>query len=55
MFFVMKVELLTLFIYLIFNNVLDFLLISNDFTNHYEHIKDFNRLVFNKTKNKNKK
>ena len=38
-----------------FNDVLDLLLISNDFTNHYLHIKGFNRLMFNKTKNKNKK
>ena len=38
-----------------FNDVLDLLLISNDFTNHYVYIKDFNRLMFNKTKNKNKK
>ena len=38
-----------------FNNALDLLLISNGFTNHYVHIKDYNRLMFNKTKNKNKK
>ena len=38
-----------------FNDCLDLLLISNDFTNHYMYIKDFNRLMFNKTKNKNKK
>ena len=38
-----------------FNDVLDLLLISNDFTHHYVYIKDFNRLMFNKTKNKNKK
>ena len=38
-----------------FNDALDLLLISNKFTNHYVHIKDFNRLMFNKTKNKNKK
>ena len=31
------------------------LLISNDFTNHYVYIKDFNRLMFSSTKNKNKK
>ena len=35
-----------------FNDVLDLLLISNDFTNHYVYIKDFNRLMFNKTRNK---
>ena len=33
---------------------MDLLLISNDFTNHYVYIKDFNRLMFNKTENKNK-
>ena len=38
-----------------FNDCLDLLLISNDFTSHYVYIKDFNRLMFNKTKNKNKK
>ena len=36
-----------------FDDCLD--LISNDFTNHCVYIKDFNRLMFNKTKNKNKK
>ena len=34
-----------------FNNVLDLLLINN----HYVLIKDFSRLMFNKTKSKNKK
>ena len=34
-----------------FNNTLDLLLISN----HYVYIKDLNRLMFNKTKSKNKK
>ena len=38
-----------------FNDCLDLLLISNDFTSHYVYIKDFNRLLFNKAKNKNKK
>ena len=38
-----------------FNDVFDLLLISNEFTNHYVHIKDFNRLMFNKAKHKNKK
>ena len=28
---------------------------SNGFTNHYVYIQDFNRLMFSKTKNKNKK
>ena len=36
-----------------FNDSIDLLLISNRFTNHYVYIKDFNRLIFNKTKNKN--
>ena len=38
-----------------FNDCLDLLLISNDFTSHYVYIKDFNRLMFNKNKNKNRK
>ena len=38
-----------------FNDVLDMLLISNDFASHYVYIKDFNRLLLNKTKTKNKK
>ena len=38
-----------------FNDTLDLLLISNGFTNHYVYIKDFKRLLFIKTKNKNKK
>ena len=37
------------------NDSMDLLLISNDFTSHYVYIKDFNRLMFNKAKNKNKK
>ena len=35
-----------------FNDCLDLLLISNDFTSHYMYIKDFNRLMFNKTRHK---
>ena len=38
-----------------FNNTLNLLFISNGFTNHYVYIKDFNRLMFNKTKHKGKK
>ena len=38
-----------------FNYTLDLLLISNGFTNHYVYTKDFKRLLFIKTKNKNKK
>ena len=38
-----------------FNDCLDVLLISNDFTNHYVYFKDFSRLMFNKTRPKGKK
>ena len=38
-----------------FNDVLDLLLISSNFTNHYVYIKDFNRLMFNKMRHKGKK
>ena len=38
-----------------FNDCLDLLLISNGFTSHYMYIKDFNRLMFNKTRHKGKK
>ena len=38
-----------------FNDCMDLLLISNNFTSHYAYIKDFNRLMFNKTKHKGKK
>ena len=38
-----------------FNDCLDLLLISNNFTSHYVYIKDFNRLMFNKTRHKGKK
>ena len=38
-----------------FNDCLDLLLISNDFTSHYMYIKDFDRLMFNKTRHKGKK
>ena len=38
-----------------FNDSMDLLLISNEWKSHYVYIQDFNRLVFNKTKNKNKK
>ena len=34
---------------------MDLLLISNENKSHYVYIKDFNRFMFNKTKNKNKK
>ena len=38
-----------------FHNFMDLLLISNKNKSHYVYIKDFNRFVCNKTKNKNKK
>ena len=38
-----------------FDDCLDLSLISNNFTSHYVYIKDFNRLMFNKTKHKCKK
>ena len=38
-----------------FNNSMDLLLISNEWRSHYVYIKDFDRLMFSTTKNKNKK
>ena len=38
-----------------FGDSIDLSLISNGFINHYVYIKDFNRLMFNKNKRKNKK
>ena len=38
-----------------FNDNMDLLLISNEFKSHYAYIKDFDRFVFNKTKNRKKK
>ena len=38
-----------------FNDHVDLLLISNDLTSHYVYIRDFNKLVFNKTRQKVKK
>ena len=38
-----------------FNDKMDLLLISNEFKSHYVYIKDFDRFMFNKTKNRNKK
>ena len=38
-----------------FSDVIDLLLISNEFKSHYVYIKDFDRFIFTKTKNKNKK
>ena len=38
-----------------FHNSIDLLLISDENNSHYVYIKDFNKFVCNKTKNKNKK
>ena len=38
-----------------FDDCLDFLIISNNFTSHYVYIKDFNRFMYNKTKHKGRK
>ena len=38
-----------------FNDNMDLSLILNEFKSHYVCIKDFDRFMFNKTKNKNKK
>ena len=38
-----------------FDDCLDLLLISKNFVSHYVYIKDFNRLMFNKTKHKCRK
>ena len=38
-----------------FDDSMDLLLISSNFVSHYVYIRDFNRLIFNKTKYKGKK
>ena len=38
-----------------FENYMDLLLITNENKSHYVYIKDFNRFMCNKTKNRNKK
>ena len=38
-----------------FDDCLDLLLTSNKFTSHYVYIRDFNRLMFNKTRHKSRK
>ena len=38
-----------------FENTIDFLLVTNENKSHYVYINNFNRFMFNKTKNKNKK
>ena len=42
-------------IYVSFDDDMDLLEIHEEDRSHYVYIKDFNRLIFNKTKNKNKK
>ena len=57
MFFHMMIVLFIQFIFLIKNvsNHTNLLMIHEENKSHYVYIKDFNRLMFNKTKNKNKK
>ena len=38
-----------------FENTMDLLLITDENKSHYVYIKDFDRFMFHKTKNKNKK
>ena len=38
-----------------YEDEMNLLLIANGETNHYVYIQDFNRMMYNKTKNKNKK
>ena len=38
-----------------FEDLMDFLLLIDDDKSHYAYIKDFNRFMFHRTKNKNKK
>ena len=38
-----------------FEDLMDFLLLIDDDKSHYAYIKDFNRFIFHRTKNKNKK
>ena len=38
-----------------FEDCMDLLLISDESKSHYVYIKDFDRFIFSKTKNKNKK
>ena len=38
-----------------FENPMDFLQIFHGYKSHYVYIKDFDRFMFHKTKNKNKK
>ena len=38
-----------------FKGSMDLLLLKNDNNSHYVYVKDFNRLMFHKAKNKNKK
>ena len=38
-----------------FENSMDFLLVTNENKSHYVYLNDFNKFMFHKTKNKNKK
>ena len=38
-----------------FENSMGLLLVTDGYKSHYEYIKNFNRVMFHKTKNKNKK
>ena len=38
-----------------FEDLMDFLLLIDDDKSHYAYVKDFNRFMFHRTKNKNKK
>ena len=53
--FAMRIKQLILSILSDQDDSMNLLLISNGFVSHYLYIKDFNRFMFNKTKNKNKK
>ena len=52
----MKIGWFFQFMFLIkkFEDSMDFLLLNKDGKSHYVYIKDFNRFIFHKTKNKNK-
>ena len=56
MYLVMKIDLFFQFIFLIKNlESMDLLLLIDNDKSHYVYIKGFNRFMFHKTKNKNKK
>ena len=53
--FVTKIGWLFQFTFQIFENSMDLLLVIDENKSHYVYIKDFDRFMFHKTKNKNKK